>query len=162
MPGGSDVKVATVDVESGDNMATLPVSRAHTSGGGTDTAEKNNATNKEMELKNVMPKPLQRYIPQQHPRIDDAIDKFFNANVLRETNQKNLFLFSLIHFHYYFWLISATTPPFQLSQRVNTKQHLKFPFRFAQTHFMIDFHSICVRIFNFDVSLSVPKITQTH
>lgn len=59
MVGGSDVKVSTVDVESGDNMATLPVSRAHT--GSTDTAEKNNAANKEMELKNVMPKPLQRY-----------------------------------------------------------------------------------------------------
>lgn len=57
--GGPEVKVATVDVESGDNMATLPVSRAHTSS--TDTAEKNNAANKEMELKNVMPKPLQRY-----------------------------------------------------------------------------------------------------
>lgn len=64
------MKVSTVDVESGDNMATLPVSRAHpaASGGGaggggssgSDTAEKNNAANKEMELKNVMPQPLQR------------------------------------------------------------------------------------------------------
>ncbi|XP_035902010.1 proton channel OtopLc isoform X3 [Anopheles stephensi] len=71
MVGGGEMKVATVDVESSDNMATLPVSRAHgaggpTAGGGTagggssDTAEKNNAANKEMELKNVMPKPLQR------------------------------------------------------------------------------------------------------
>lgn len=60
MVGGPDVKVSTVDVESGDNMATLPVSRAHA---GSDTAaEKNNAANKEMELKNVMPKPLQRFI----------------------------------------------------------------------------------------------------
>lgn len=58
--GGPDVKVATVDVESGDNMATLPVSRAHTGGSG-DSAEKNNAANKEMELKNVVPKPLQRF-----------------------------------------------------------------------------------------------------
>lgn len=57
MVGGPDLKVATVDVESGDNMATLPVSRSHTS---TDSAEKNNAANKEMELKNVMPKPLLR------------------------------------------------------------------------------------------------------
>lgn len=57
--GGPDSKISTVDVESGDNMATLPVSRAHTSS--TDTAEKNNAANKEMELKNVMPKPLERY-----------------------------------------------------------------------------------------------------
>lgn len=59
MVGGPDVKVSTVDVESGDNMATLPVSRAHTGSSG-DTAEKNNAANKEMELKNVMPKPLER------------------------------------------------------------------------------------------------------
>uniref|UniRef100_A0A182FIF8 Otopetrin n=1 Tax=Anopheles albimanus TaxID=7167 RepID=A0A182FIF8_ANOAL len=72
MVGGGEMKVATVDVESGDNMATLPVSRSHAvggagapsggsgGGGGSDTAEKNNAANKEMELKNVMPKPLQR------------------------------------------------------------------------------------------------------
>lgn len=66
MPGGSDFKVATVDVESGDNMATLPVSRAHTGSSATDTAEKNNAANKEMELKNVMPKPLQRYTIDIH------------------------------------------------------------------------------------------------
>lgn len=61
--GGGEVKVATVDVESGDNMATLQVSRAHiTSTAVTvDIAEKNNAANKEMELKNVVPKPLQRY-----------------------------------------------------------------------------------------------------
>ncbi|XP_017482363.1 PREDICTED: uncharacterized protein LOC108371328 isoform X1 [Rhagoletis zephyria] len=57
--GGGEVKVATVDVESGDNMATLPVSRSHTTGS-NDSAEKNNAANKEMELKNVMPQPLQR------------------------------------------------------------------------------------------------------
>ncbi|PSN52503.1 hypothetical protein C0J52_11241 [Blattella germanica] len=52
MPGGA---VATVEVESVDNMATLPVSRAH-----DVTAEKNNVTNKEMELKNVRPQPLKR------------------------------------------------------------------------------------------------------
>uniref|UniRef100_T1GMB1 Uncharacterized protein n=1 Tax=Megaselia scalaris TaxID=36166 RepID=T1GMB1_MEGSC len=56
---GGEVKVSTVDVE-GDNTATLPVSRSHTTGS-TDSAEKNNAANKEMELKNVMPQPLQRY-----------------------------------------------------------------------------------------------------
>ncbi|XP_055844391.1 proton channel OtopLc isoform X10 [Episyrphus balteatus] len=56
---GGEVKVATVDVEGGDNMATLPVSRSHTVGS-NDSAEKNNAANKEMELKNVMPQPLQR------------------------------------------------------------------------------------------------------
>ncbi|KAF2879144.1 hypothetical protein ILUMI_27030, partial [Ignelater luminosus] len=56
MVGGGEVKVATVEVESVDNMATLPVSRAH--GGGNDAiAEKNNAANKEMELKKVQPKP---------------------------------------------------------------------------------------------------------
>lgn len=62
MPGGgSEAKVSTVDVESGDtdNMATLPVSRAHTGSG--DSVEKNNAANKEMELKNVMPVPPQRF-----------------------------------------------------------------------------------------------------
>lgn len=58
--GGGEVKVATVDVEGGDNMATLPVSRSHTTAS-TDSAEKNNAANKEMELKNVMPQPLQRF-----------------------------------------------------------------------------------------------------
>lgn len=56
---GSDVKVATVEVESVDNMATLPVGRAH--GGSDVTAEKNNVTNKEMELKKVRPQPLKRY-----------------------------------------------------------------------------------------------------
>ncbi|XP_075156787.1 proton channel otopetrin-like a isoform X10 [Haematobia irritans] len=59
MGNGGEVKVATVDVEGGDNMATLPVSRSHTTGS-TDSAEKNNAANKEMELKNVVPQPLQR------------------------------------------------------------------------------------------------------
>lgn len=58
MVGGGDVKVATVEVESVDNMATLPVSRAH--GGSDVTAEKNNVTNKEMELKKVRPQPLKR------------------------------------------------------------------------------------------------------
>ncbi|EAA06887.5 AGAP000703-PA [Anopheles gambiae str. PEST] len=59
MVGGGEMKVATVDVESNDNMATLPVSRGHGLGSGAP-APKNNAANKEMELKNVMPKPLQR------------------------------------------------------------------------------------------------------
>lgn len=56
MVGGGELKVATVEVECVDNMATLPVSRTH---GGTD-AEKNNAANKEMELKKVQPKPDKR------------------------------------------------------------------------------------------------------
>ncbi|EDS26709.1 otopetrin [Culex quinquefasciatus] len=64
-----EMKVATVDVEASDNMATLPVGRTlggpPAPGGGSqsDTAEKNNAANKEMELKNVMPKPLQSLSP---------------------------------------------------------------------------------------------------
>lgn len=53
-----EVKVATVDVESGDNMATLPASsRSHHS---VESAEKNATAIKEMEIKNVMPKPLER------------------------------------------------------------------------------------------------------
>lgn len=61
-----EVKVATVDVESGDNMATLPASsRSHHS---TETAEKNAAAVKEMEIKNVMPKPLERCL-NLHPFV---------------------------------------------------------------------------------------------
>lgn len=55
-----EVKVATVDVESGDNMATLPASsRSHHS---SEHAEKSAAAIKEMEIKNVMPKPLERWM----------------------------------------------------------------------------------------------------
>jgi hypothetical protein len=55
-----EVKVATVDVESGDNMATLPASsRSHHS---SEHAENKAAAIKEMEIKNVMPKPLERLI----------------------------------------------------------------------------------------------------
>lgn len=60
MVGGGELKVATVEVESVDNMATLPVSRAY-SGNDNVIAEKNNANNKEMELKKVQPKPDKRY-----------------------------------------------------------------------------------------------------
>lgn len=78
MGNGGEVKVATVDVEGGDNMATLPVSRSHTTGS-TDSAEKNNAANKEMELKNVMPQPLQRLIYilslQQKQHTNNNINK---------------------------------------------------------------------------------------
>lgn len=50
MMGGGEVKVATVEtVESVDNMATLPVSRAHAPS--DVTPEKNNFNNKEMEAK---------------------------------------------------------------------------------------------------------------
>lgn len=55
----SELKVSTVEVEPIDNMATLPVSRAH--GGGETNNEKNNST-REMELKYVQPKPDKRYI----------------------------------------------------------------------------------------------------
>lgn len=57
MGADKEMKVATVDVESGDNMATLPASsRSHQS----SEAEKIAAI-KEMEIKNVMPKPLERF-----------------------------------------------------------------------------------------------------
>ena len=54
-----EVKVSTVDVESGDNMATLPASssRSHQS----SEADKIAAL-KEMEIKNVAPKPLERLL----------------------------------------------------------------------------------------------------
>lgn len=82
--GGPEVKVATVDVESGDNMATLPVSRAHTSS--TDTAEKNNAANKEMELKNVMPKPLERY--NSTNLLTEFINHFYSFRWIQIGNQE--------------------------------------------------------------------------
>lgn len=60
MVGGGEVKVATVEVESSvDNMATLPVSRAQQHQQHQEV-EKNNAANKEMELKKVQPKPDKR------------------------------------------------------------------------------------------------------
>ena len=58
MGGDKEMKVATVDVESGDNMATLPASsRSHQS----SEAEKIAAL-KEMDIKSVMPKPLERLL----------------------------------------------------------------------------------------------------
>ncbi|KAH0535696.1 hypothetical protein KQX54_018288 [Cotesia glomerata] len=69
MVGGGDCKVATVEVEAAavnDNTATLPSNRPlNPQGGGAgppsnttqDNAEKNNAANKEMELKNVRSTP---------------------------------------------------------------------------------------------------------
>lgn len=82
--GGPDSKISTVDVESGDNMATLPVSRAHTSS--TDTAEKNNAANKEMELKNVMPKPLERY--NSTNLLTEFINHFYSFRWIQIGNQE--------------------------------------------------------------------------
>lgn len=69
MVGGGELKIATVEtVESVDNMATLPVSCRVVHGAGNDViaAEKNNAMNKEMELKKVQPKPDKRYFFSTH------------------------------------------------------------------------------------------------
>ncbi|XP_057334765.1 proton channel OtopLc isoform X3 [Microplitis mediator] len=73
MVGGGDCKVATVEVEAAavnDNTATLPSNRPlNPQGGGVagppsnatqDNAEKNNAANKEMELKNVRSTPAKQ------------------------------------------------------------------------------------------------------
>lgn len=61
---GGDCKVATVEVEAsaaGDNTATLPVTRPlNPQAGEQDSAEKNNAANKEMELKNVRSTPAKK------------------------------------------------------------------------------------------------------
>lgn len=51
-----EVKVSTVDVESGDNMATLPASSRSNQSSEADKI----AALKEMEIKNVVPKPLER------------------------------------------------------------------------------------------------------
>ncbi|XP_015593247.1 uncharacterized protein LOC107266843 isoform X2 [Cephus cinctus] len=69
MVGGGDCKVATVEVEAaaaGDNTATLPVTRplnpqnVGAPPNAQDNAEKNNAANKEMELKNVRSTPAKK------------------------------------------------------------------------------------------------------
>lgn len=73
IPAGGDCKVATVEVEAsaaGDNTATLPVTRPLNPQAGAagndqpanaqDNAEKNNAANKEMELKNVRSTPAKK------------------------------------------------------------------------------------------------------
>lgn len=63
---GGEVKVATVEVESEHNMATLPVSRAHHNES-SNSGEKNagESTNKELELKFVQEKPDKRYFLKQ-------------------------------------------------------------------------------------------------
>ncbi|KZC04334.1 hypothetical protein WN55_02695 [Dufourea novaeangliae] len=66
MVGGGDCKVATVEVEAAaaDNTATLPVTRPlnpqSSPPNAQDNAEKNNAANKEMELKNVRSTPAKK------------------------------------------------------------------------------------------------------
>ncbi|XP_011568585.3 proton channel OtopLc isoform X8 [Plutella xylostella] len=59
-PTEADVKVATVNLESIDNMATLPVGQHLQQGSDSAIAEKHNSTNKEMELKCVQPKPSKK------------------------------------------------------------------------------------------------------
>lgn len=59
-----EVKVATVEV---DNMATLPVGRPHSS---DLTPERNNVTNKEMELKKK-PKDLHHHKSQQQGQQEE-------------------------------------------------------------------------------------------
>lgn len=61
-PGEAEVKVATVELESVDNMATLPVGQHRQQGSDIAIAEKHNTVNKEMELKSVQPKPLKKYV----------------------------------------------------------------------------------------------------
>ncbi|GBP91476.1 Proton channel OtopLc [Eumeta japonica] len=59
-PAEADVKVATVDLEAVDNMATLPVGQHRQQGSDIAIAEKHNTANKEMELKCVQPKPAKK------------------------------------------------------------------------------------------------------
>lgn len=61
-PTEAEVKVATVDLESVDNMATLPVGQHRQQGSDIAIAEKHNNANKEMELKCVQPKPSKKYV----------------------------------------------------------------------------------------------------
>lgn len=61
-PIEGEVKVATVELESIDNMATLPVGQHRQQGSDIAIAEKHNTVNKEMELKSVQPKPLKKYV----------------------------------------------------------------------------------------------------
>ncbi|KAG6448046.1 hypothetical protein O3G_MSEX005308 [Manduca sexta] len=59
-PAEAEVKVATVDLEAVDNMATLPVGQHRQQGSDIAIAEKHNTANKEMELKCVQPKPSKK------------------------------------------------------------------------------------------------------
>lgn len=60
-PMEAEVKVATVELDSVDNMATLPVGQHRQQGSDIAIAEKHNNANKEMELKCVQPKPSKKY-----------------------------------------------------------------------------------------------------
>ncbi|CAG9563532.1 unnamed protein product [Danaus chrysippus] len=59
-PTEAEVKVATVELDSVDNMATLPVGQHRQQGSDIAIAEKHNTANKEMELKCVQPKPSKK------------------------------------------------------------------------------------------------------
>lgn len=61
-PMETEVKVSTVELESVDNMATLPVGQHRQQGSDIAIAEKHNTVNKEMELKCVQPKPSKKYV----------------------------------------------------------------------------------------------------
>lgn len=61
-PMETEVKVATVELEAVDNMATLPVGQHRQQGSDFAIAEKHNTANKEMELKCVQPKPSKKYV----------------------------------------------------------------------------------------------------
>lgn len=58
----AEVKVATVELNDVDNMATLPVGQHRQQGSDIAIAEKHNTANKEMELKCVQPKPSKKYV----------------------------------------------------------------------------------------------------
>lgn len=104
MVGGGDLKVATVEVESVDNMATLPVGRAH---GGSDTiAEKNNVANKEMELKNVQPKPAKRSVTICQASILHCLPNFVILGMrilltMELVLSKNIHMYFNIYFSYH-------------------------------------------------------------
>lgn len=77
-PTEADVKVATVNLESIDNMATLPVGQHLQQGSDSAIAEKHNSTNKEMELKCVQPKPSKKYVGPLF-RVDSRLGSWFYA-----------------------------------------------------------------------------------
>lgn len=114
------MKLATVDVENGDNMATLPAAAkgghpppASAVAGGSNsdmnTIEKNNATNKEMELKNVTAKPLQRSIcilftlHTDRTGIEMGVDGTPNLNIIHELKKLDLYLSAGFKFFVFFF-----------------------------------------------------------
>lgn len=139
--GGPDSKISTVDVESGDNMATLPVSRAHTSS--TDTAEKNNAANKEMELKNVCPKPLERY------------GQFYLNHSSTQTTFKNQFDRAHLHIYWFdsiwFKLLFSVSPSWNKA----TLRIYRLIFSYIVVFCFVPFWNHCICLF---LSASIEQI----